>query len=261
MPDWFAHLRQRPLKSRPAPSAGVGQRVYAIGDVHGCLPQLIALKALIAADNAGRAAANVTIVYVGDYVDRGADSKGVLDEVRLPIAGVATTVHLKGNHEDMLERFLRDPFRAADWVSNGGLETLTSFGIDGRMARMGLGRDIIRDELSAALGPERLEWLQNLSLSHQIGDYFFCHAGIQPGVALADQSPQDLLWIRDPFLKSRRDHGAMIVHGHTPGSEAELLPNRINLDTACFATGRLTAAVLDGDAAVTLLATAGRVSA
>jgi serine/threonine protein phosphatase 1 len=261
MPDWFANLRRRSLKSRSAPSVGEGERVYAIGDVHGCLVQLRALKGLIAADNSARSPANVTLVYVGDYVDRGPDSKGVLDEVRLPIEGIGTTVHLKGNHELMLQQFLRDPVRARDWLSNGGLATLASFGVDGTMAKLGFDLEATGDALAAALEPERLELLDTLKLYAQIGDYFFCHAGVRPSIALADQREIDLLWIREPFLTSKKDFGAVIVHGHTPVAAPEMRPNRINLDTACFATGRLTAAVLDGDAAVTFLATAGKVSA
>jgi serine/threonine protein phosphatase 1 len=255
MPDWFAHLRRRPHAARVAPSVGAGQRVYAVGDVHGCLPQLRALKALIAADNAARAPAKVTLIYVGDYIDRGPDSRGVIDEVRVPMVGIDTTVHLKGNHEAMLQLFLRDPVRVRDWLHNGGNETLRSFGVEGDLAKRGVDVDGTRDALLQALGPDRLDWLDNLPLSIQIGDYFYCHAGVRPGVALGDQREQDLLWIRETFLRSRKDHGAVIVHGHTPGREPEVLFNRINLDTGCFATGRLTAAVLDGDAAATLLAT------
>jgi serine/threonine protein phosphatase 1 len=261
MPDWFALLRKQPVKPQPAPSAGPGQRVYAIGDVHGCLVQLKALKGLIAADNAARAAANVTLVYVGDYIDRGPHSKGVLDEVREPLEGIATTVHLKGNHELMLQQFLRDAVRAGDWLSNGGLETLVSFGVDGEMAKRGIDLDVTSTALVVAMGPERLFWLHNLKLHTQIGDYFFCHAGVRPGVALADQRENDLLWMRDPFLTSNKNLGAVIVHGHTPGPEPEVRPNRINLDTGCFATGRLTAAVFDGNAAVTFLSTTGKIRA
>jgi serine/threonine protein phosphatase 1 len=244
-----------------APSVGAGQRVYAIGDVHGCLAQLRALKVRIADDNARRAAAAVTLVYVGDYVDRGPESQGVIDEVRRPLEGINTTVHLKGNHELMMQQFLRDPIRARDWLSNGGGETLTSFGVDSEMAHRGLDLDATSAALATALGPERGYWLHNLMLSIQIGDYFFCHAGVRPGVALADQREVDLLWMRDPFLTSKTDFGAVVVHGHTPGNKPEVRPNRINLDTACFATGRLTAAVLDANAAVTFLTAAGNVSA
>ena len=266
MPDWFAHLRRRPLNARTAPGVGPGRRVYAIGDVHGCLAQLQALHAMIVADNARRSAANVTVVYVGDYIDRGPDSRQVLDLVRRPLAGVTTTVHLKGNHEDMLQQFLRDAARGADWLDNGGLQTLTSFKVEAHGRNRGLEMTraalaVTREALLVALGPELQDWLERLPLSHQIGEYFFCHAGIRPGVALADQNPVDLLWIREPFLQSRRDHGAVIVHGHTPGSAAEVRRNRINIDTGCFASGELTAAVFDGDAAVTLLATTGTVTA
>ncbi len=261
MPDWFAHLRRRPLKPTSTPTVGPGQRVYAIGDVHGCLAQLRALKGLIAADNAARAPANVTLVYVGDYIDRGPDSKGVFDEVRQPLDGIGSTGHLKGNHEVMLKQFLTDPFRAVDWLGNGGLETLASFGVDGEMAKRGLELEATRDVLIAALGPDRLHWLHNLPSHIHIGDYYFCHAGVRPGVALADQRSVDLVWMRDPFLTSKKDFGAIIVHGHTPGAAPEVRPNRINLDTGCFATGRLTAAVLDGAAAVAFLSTAGRLNA
>jgi serine/threonine protein phosphatase 1 len=258
MRDWFAHLRRRTSPPREAPSVGAGQRVYAVGDVHGCLSQLRALKALIAADNARRAMAHVTLVYLGDYVDRGPDSRGVIDEVRVPIDGVNATVHLKGNHEAMLQQFLRAPHPVRDWLHNGGNDTLRSFGVDVAPAKKGVDLDLTRDALAAAIGQDRLKWLNNLPLSVQIGDFFHCHAGIRPGVALADQTENDLLWIRETFLHSRKYHGAVIVHGHTPGRAPEALFNRINLDTGCFATGRLTAAVLDGDAAVTFLANTDR---
>jgi serine/threonine protein phosphatase 1 len=261
MPDWFAHLRRRALKPGAARSVGAGQRVYVIGDVHGCVVQLKGLKALIAADNAKRSSASVTLVYVGDYIDRGPDSKGVLDEVQLPVSGIGATVCLKGNHEAMLQQFLRDPVRSRDWLHNGALETLASFGVDGEMAERGTELVATRDALTAALTADRLEWLLNLPLHLQIGDYFFCHAGVRPGIALAAQSKNDLLWIREPFLNSGKDFGAMIIHGHTPGNEPEVRTNRINVDTACFATGRLTAAVIDGDAAVTFLNTAGNIGA
>jgi serine/threonine protein phosphatase 1 len=260
MPDWFAQFRKRAQPTRPAPSVGSGQRVYAVGDVHGCVAQLRALQGLIAADNAGRAAATVTLVYVGDYIDRGPDSRAVWDEVRAPVAGIDTVVHLKGNHEVMLKQFLTDPARAVDWLGNGGLATLTSFGVDGTSALRGVDLEVTRDALIAALGPDRLHWLHSLPLHMQRGDYFFCHAGIRPGIALADQRAVDLLWMREPFLNSKKDHGAVIVHGHTPVAAPEVRSNRINLDTACFATGRLTAAVLDGDTPVMFLATGGRVT-
>jgi serine/threonine protein phosphatase 1 len=257
MPDWFAHLRRRPFKPLIAPSVGLGRRVYAIGDVHGCLHQLRALKALIATDIASRPKADVTLVYVGDYVDRGPESKGVLDEVCAPVVGISATVYLKGNHEAMMQQFLLDPVRARDWLGNGGLTTLASYGVDGTMAKIGFDLEVTGAALADALGPERLTWLERLALHVQIGDYYFCHAGVRPGIALADQREVDLLWMRDPFLKSKADFGAIVVHGHTPGTEPEVRPNRINLDTACFATGRLTAGVFDADAAVTFLTTTG----
>jgi serine/threonine protein phosphatase 1 len=254
MPDWLEKLRTHALASRPVRTVGAGQRVYAIGDIHGCLSELRALKAMIAADNAGRTAATVKLIYLGDYIDRGPDSMGVLDEVRSPLDGVAT-IYLKGNHEVMLEQFIADPVLARDWLRNGGLETLASFGVDGRMANLGIDLEGLRDALVTSFGPDRSAWLPTLRLQVRFGDYFFCHAGVRPGIPLDEQKDVDLLWIRYPFLSSRRDFGAVVVHGHTPGAEPELRRNRINLDTACFATGRLTAAVFDGDATVTFLST------
>jgi serine/threonine protein phosphatase 1 len=256
MPDWLKNLTNR--MQPPARNAGAGRRVYAVGDIHGCLAELKLLKALILADNVRRAAAAVTLVYVGDYVDRGPDSKGVLDEVRRPLEGVAATIHLMGNHEAMMAQFLADPRRGMDWLVNGGSSTLASFGINAEMARRGFDLDATRDALAAAMSPRQVEFVEGLALSARIGDCFFCHAGVRPGVALDAQSNNDLLWIREPFLSSREDFGALVVHGHTPMAAPEVRRNRINIDTACFATGRLTAAVFDVDIPVSFLSTPGR---
>jgi serine/threonine protein phosphatase 1 len=261
MPHWLTSLRFRPLKQHQPPSAGEGQRVYAIGDVHGCLKELIALKALIVADNARRKPAAVTLVYVGDYVDRGPHSKGALDEVGRPLEGIVRTVHLKGNHEAMMQQFLADPRRGTGWLHNGGIQTLQSFGVDSEMARRGFDLELTRDALVAAMTPRQVEFIGTLALSYRAGDYFFCHAGVRPGVPLDEQAPEDLLWIRDTFLRSRQDFGAVVVHGHTPGNNTEVRRNRINLDTGCFASGCLTAAVLDGAEPVAFLSTTGKASA
>jgi serine/threonine protein phosphatase 1 len=255
MPDWFKHLA---TLSPPVRSVGAGQRVYAIGDVHGCLSQLLDLKRQIEADNTRRAAAHVTLVYVGDYIDRGPQSAGVLDEVVRPLPGINQTIHLKGNHEAMLLQFIADPVRARDWLRNGGVETLESFGVDSAMAERGHDLEATRDALVAAMSSAHREFLDALPLTVRIGDYFFCHAGVRPGVALDQQREPDLVWIREPFLNSWRDFGARIVHGHTPVASPEVKRNRINVDTGCFATGRLTAAILDGDTAVTFLRTEAR---
>jgi serine/threonine protein phosphatase 1 len=257
MPDWFKHLR---TLSPPVRSVGAGQRVYAVGDVHGCLSQLLDLKRQIEADNTRRAAAHVTLVYVGDYIDRGPQSAGVLDEVVRPLPGINQTIHLKGNHEAMLLQFIADPVRDRDWLRNGGVETLESFGVDGELAGHGHDLEATRDALVTALSSAQRAFLDGLPLKVRIGDYYFCHAGVRPGIELDDQRELDLLWIREPFLNSWREFGARVVHGHTPVASPEVKRNRINIDTGCFATARLTAAVLDGEAPVMFLRTEARTS-
>jgi serine/threonine protein phosphatase 1 len=253
--SWREKLGFAPLVPR---TVGEGRRVYAVGDVHGCVAQLRTLKAMIATDNAGLPAAHVTLVYVGDYVDRGPDSRRVVDEVLSPPPGVHETVRLKGNHEDILQQFIADPVLAEDWKHLGGLDTLRSYGVDTTGLDRWIEPEAARDALLAAMPDAHKQFFRELVTSFRLGDYFFCHAGVRPGVALEMQHERDLLWIRDAFLTSKTDFGAVVVHGHTPGPDPELRGNRINLDTGCCFTGRLTAAVLDGDRPVRLLATEGR---
>jgi len=220
-------------------------RVYVIGDIHGRLDLLDRLIGKIHGD-AKDHGANCLTVTLGDYIDRGPDSRGVLDRLLSnPFSG--DYVALKGNHEALLQAFLENPAIGAQWRQLGGLETLHSFGIP--VAAMMVGRKYSEaaEQLRAALSPEHTKFLASLKTSLTVDRYFLCHAGIRPGVSLERQSPQDLLWIRDEFLSSRKDFGKIVVHGHTPTGEPEVLPNRINIDTGAFATGRLTCVVLEGD--------------
>jgi serine/threonine protein phosphatase 1 len=220
-------------------------RVYVIGDIHGRLDLLDRLIGKIHGD-AKDHGANCLTVTLGDYIDRGPDSRGVLDRLLSnPFPG--DYVALKGNHEALLQAFLENPAIGAQWRQLGGLETLHSFGIP--VAAMMVGRKYSEaaEQLRAALSPEHTKFLASLKTSLTVDRYFLCHAGIRPGVSLERQSPQDLLWIRDEFLSSRKDFGKIVVHGHTPTVEPEVLPNRINIDTGAFATGRLTCVVLEGD--------------
>ena len=219
-----------------------GLRVYAVGDVHGRADLLGRLDARVGLDAADATEAERRIVYLGDYVDRGPDSRGVIELLAGgPMPGFAA-VHLKGNHEDFLLRFLKEPAVAALWLSNGGAATLQSYGIEPA------GRD--PEELAAALratlptGHRR--FLEGLALTHEAGDYFFAHAGVRPGVPLDAQDEEDLLWIREEFLHAATDFGKVVVHGHTPGREPDIAPNHIGIDTGAFATGRLTCLVLAG---------------
>jgi serine/threonine protein phosphatase 1 len=231
--------------ARRAPaSLPEGLRVYAIGDVHGRLDLLETLASRIAADLEDAPQAAVT-VFLGDYVDRGPDSAGVLG--RLAARDFPTDfVALRGNHEEVLLHFLEDAEVLDAWRSFGGLETLQSYGIDVLPALRGQGYENMRLGLLESLPPSHLQFLRETSHSASFGDYFFCHAGARPGTPLDRQDPEDLLWIREEFLAFKGGWEKVVVHGHTPVAAPELLPNRINVDTGAFASSVLTAVVLEG---------------
>lgn len=214
-------------------------RVYAIGDIHGCAERLWALHALIAADLAARPVARPLLVHVGDYVDRGPDSAAVVRRLAAgdPLPGVPT-VNLMGNHErTMIDALDGVGPSATDWMISGGREALSSWGGD---------PDAPRDTWRAHVPAADLGFLRGLALRHQVGGYLFAHAGIRPGVALGEQSDQDLITIRNSFLYSEQDFGVVVVHGHTPRMAPEVRFNRIGIDTGAVFGGKLTCAVLEG---------------
>jgi serine/threonine protein phosphatase 1 len=220
-------------------------RVYAIGDIHGCSDLLDLMVKAIREDLAAHPARDALTVTLGDYIDRGPDSRGVLDRLaRNPFP--TDYVALKGNHEQMLETFLRDPATAPDWLMNGAGETLHSYdvAIERPMTEPDFSR--LAAAFRAVLPPEHVQFLSELKLSFDAGACFLCHAGIRPGVPFDRQSEEDLLWIREDFLDSRMDFGKVVVHGHTPVDQPENLPNRIDIDTGAFLTGRLTCVALEG---------------
>jgi serine/threonine protein phosphatase 1 len=224
----------------PAPATlPPGQRVYAIGDVHGCVDRLVALHEMIAEDLSERPCPDTTLVHLGDYVDRGTDSAQVVDWlIAGPPVPADTFVNLMGNHEQMMLLAISgsDKEAAAHWLGNGGADSLLSWGIN---------RSIPPAEWASHLPVRHLMFLRDLTLMHRAGPYLFVHAGVQPGVALEKQTRQDILWIREPFLSSRADHGAVVVHGHTPKREPTVLPNRIAIDTGAVLGGPLTCVVLE----------------
>jgi len=220
-------------------------RIYAIGDIHGRLDLLERAIAAIERDVAERGS-NALTVTLGDYIDRGPASRGVLDCLAgnpFPTPYVA----LKGNHETLLESFLTDPAAGPHWHRLGGLETLHSYGVPVGGLMAGKNYEAAAERLRAALPPGHVSFLRSLKTSLSHGKYFLCHAGVRPGVPLDRQDEHDLLWIRGEFLDSEMDFGKIVVHGHTPVERPEVRPNRINIDTGAFASGRLTCVALADD--------------
>ena len=221
-------------------SLPAGRRVYAIGDIHGCAEQLDALHAQIAADLAARPVPEPVLVHVGDYVDRGPDTAGVLARLAAgsPIPGVAT-VNLLGNHENtMLEALSGERAAATDWLFAGGRPSLESYGVD---------PDSPRESWPAHIPPEHIAFLRGLKLMHREGGYVFVHAGVRPGTPLEQQARDDMLRMRQPFLYSEIDFGAVVVHGHTPVKHAVEKHNRIAIDTGAVFGGPMTCLVLEDD--------------
>jgi serine/threonine protein phosphatase 1 len=222
-----------------------GERVYAIGDIHGRLDCLDTLMSRIVNDEAGRGPADTTLIFLGDLIDRGAESRGVIERA-MSIAETYNTVFLMGNHEEiMIHAWEGDSSAAALLHRVGGRETVMSYGVH---ASDYDARD--PDELATLVGervpPEHIAFLRSFLDSHTQGDYFFVHAGIRPGVALQAQDPLDMRWIRREFLDDVRDHGSMIIHGHSITDDIDQQINRIGIDTGAFASGKLTAIAIEG---------------
>jgi serine/threonine protein phosphatase 1 len=241
---WRGGKQARPEPVRP--SLPAMQRVYCIGDIHGRLDLLMELHRMIAED-AECYAGSSSVVYLGDFVDRGEQSKEVIDLLLAsPLAGFKT-VFLMGNHEQTLLDFLLHPRDVASWLTFGGRATLQSYGVGVfREFRSG-DIDGLRDEFEVKLPRSHLEFYRNCLMTYVAGAYCFVHAGIRPGVALGDQHAQDLLWIRGDFIDSGATHEHIVVHGHSITAEVEWLPNRIGIDTGAFQSGVLTCLVLEGE--------------
>ncbi len=243
----LSRFRSRPKRIDRLPD---GLRLYAIGDIHGRCDLMDTLLARIEEDLAGWSGTS-EVVFLGDYVDRGNASAAVLERLTAgPPAGQRWTL-LQGNHEAILTHLISR--RAVDdeslfpaWLKHGGRETLASYGVPAALA--------FGDDEAAALGALRevmprthVELLESLELVRREGDYLFVHAGIRPGVAMAEQRPRDLIWIRDAFLEHKGDHGFHVVHGHSITRDVDAQANRTGIDTGAYATGRLTAMVLEAD--------------
>jgi serine/threonine protein phosphatase 1 len=230
----------------PRPCAPEGTRIYAIGDIHGRLDLLDQVLARIDADAALHPASIAIRVFLGDYIDRGPDSKRVLD--RLISYHVAQpTICLMGNHEAYLQEFLKNPDVLSEWRHYGGLDTLLSYGLAPTVVIDARRQRELSSDLAKVLLSSHRAFLNNLKPYFISGDFFFVHAGVRPGICITQQSKDDLLWIRRDFLSCEDDFGKMVVHGHSPVLEPDIRPNRINIDTGAYATGRLTCLVIETD--------------
>lgn len=234
-----------PAAPRP-PAVPAGQRVYAIGDIHGRIDLLDTLLDDIARDDAARGPAETTRIFLGDLIDRGPHSRAVIERVMAILPSDPRVHAIMGNHEEvMLAALDGDPQAIRLFYRIGGVETMLSYGADETMIEQWNFEDI-GTFLESAVPPAQAAFLRTMEQMITIGDYCFVHAGIRPGVAFDEQRAADLRWIREPFLTSDADHGRVIVHGHSITDTVEDLPNRIGIDTGAFATGRLSALGLEG---------------
>lgn len=224
--------------------------VYAIGDIHGRCDLLALIHEGITEDCRQRPARRRLLVYLGDYVSRGIDSHRVVEQALKERPGKCEMVGLKGNHEDLLLRYLSGDLNAGwHWFEYGGLDTLAHYGVP---ASLGLNRDdrkleTLRACFAKALPGGHLAFFRSLVVNHSEGGYLFVHAGVRPGVPLSEQSDYDQMWIRKRFLDSDQNHGAMVVHGHSTAPRVQIRRNRIGIDTGAYASGVLTCLVLDGE--------------
>ena len=239
---------EEPLVEGRAPRLPDGVRVYAIGDLHGCLDLLTSLEAQIAID-IERTGGQLDhfLVYLGDYVDRGPNSRELVDHLIRPQQDGLRRVHLLGNHDAWLRAYLHGDSVGAGWLRYGGDATLVSYGV---RLRPGLDDEArlaaTQPAMAAAVPEEHVRFLDGLEVAFSFGDYFFCHAGIRPNLPIEAQVEEDLIWIRDPFLDWRGDPGKVVVHGHTIEERPAVRRNRIGVDTGAYSTGNLTCVVLEG---------------
>jgi len=231
----------------PKPAVGMGKRLFAIGDIHGRRDLLDGLLEHIASYIGSAPLADNILVFLGDYVDRGPASRAVIERLcGLEQETGWRCIFLRGNHDQAILEFLQDPSSYSAWRGYGAAETLLSYGV--MPPRFENASDFAQawDDFARKFPPQHSEFLRGLKHFHVEDDYVFVHAGIRPGIALADQTPNDMMWIRESFLSYRGRFEKVVVHGHTPAPAPVILSNRICVDTGAHATGRLTALVLEG---------------
>jgi diadenosine tetraphosphatase ApaH/serine/threonine PP2A family protein phosphatase len=225
-----------------------GHRVYAIGDIHGRLDLLSDLLQRIEQDSISAPGLNKKLIFLGDYVDRGPDSKAVIETLLgLEIPGFEI-ITLLGNHESRMTGFAEKPLEDAPWLVWGGMETLASYGVDNNFNRDDEVAMIIASKaLRSSIPDAHWNFLKSLPRQQIVGDYMFVHAGINPANSLEDQDPEDLIWIRGEFLHNTGLYEKVIVHGHSISDAPECHPNRIGIDTGAYRSDKLTCVVLEGN--------------
>lgn len=234
-------------KKKPSlPVTDAGDRIYAIGDIHGRFDLLEQIMVRIGEHSAGlKPGASLNIIFLGDLIDRGPDSLKVLEYLFQLQRRAKGVVVLQGNHEEVFIKAIDGDLQVLrNWLSYGGAQMLESLGL--RVPALDDDLEQCLDDLRRAVSPALVSWVRRLPLSAQSGDYFFCHAGIRPGVPLKRQVRDDLLWIRDDFLETEANLGAVVVHGHTIRPEVDMRHNRIGIDTGAYLHGVLTALYLEG---------------
>jgi serine/threonine protein phosphatase 1 len=246
--SFFRTLSENLLGKRSLVRKGkAGARAYAVGDIHGRLDLLELLLAEIAEDARARPSKRTYIIFLGDLIDRGPDSAGVVERLRNYRPDFATPIFLAGNHEEVMLRVLRgEPDILSDWLKFGGAECLASYGIDaGTLKRM--APDNAAELLQSKVPSTHIDFLEGFADTFRFGDYLFVHAGIRPGIPLAEQDQFDLRWIREPFLSGSHEHGPIVVHGHTIVRQVEERAHRICIDTGAYHSGILTAVGIEDD--------------
>jgi serine/threonine protein phosphatase 1 len=224
-----------------------GERIYAIGDIHGRVDLLRALLAQIGLHRQAHPGWKDELLFLGDYVDRGLNSKEVLDLLSDGLPNDSAHTFLRGNHDDAMLRFLRGQLDiASGWLHFGGRATLASYGLQAFGQSPNDDWERVHAALRAAVPERHIAFLRSTLASCTRGDYYFVHAGVRPGIPLSRQDNNDKLWIRNDFLTSSYDFGKTIVHGHTVEPKPVVRPNRIGIDTGAFATGHLTCLILYG---------------
>lgn len=256
--EYFRSIFGAPKAKPQAPCLPPGQRVYAVGDIHGCSHLFMSLIEAIEADipDDEKAGVESHVILLGDLVDRGPDSAGVVELAR-KWKKLRPIRILCGNHEELFLESFSNTDTLRHFLRHGGRETLRSYGIDHKtLTKASLAE--VQELMEAHVPKKHLKFIESFEDMVQMGDYLFVHAGIEPGVPLEEQKVRTMRWIREPFLSYPKSHGLVVVHGHTITDDVVDAGNRIGVDTGAYASGRLTALVLEGTSRRYLAAVNGK---